>query len=220
MAAEEVTRPRIALISLNCQPFFDEQYGPLLTELGLKARLRRVKKADPAVRLLLEQPQLSAALITDEALTDTDNARVWEAVLQYVRQGVTAVIMGHFATFVKPMAMKPFFAKAGLPWEAGSYHRTTLVVNRDAVTNDLATKLPPQYSQKALFVKNVASADAWYHSDERSVVESRVFAPTSANTVGETAVALASFECGKLGYVGDVNGEKGSDAVIFALCGL
>ncbi|CAK7227990.1 hypothetical protein SCUCBS95973_006731 [Sporothrix curviconia] len=164
MAAEEATRPRILMISLDYRPFFDELYAPLLTELGSKASLQRVKKAQPAIRLLAEQPQLSVVLITDEALTVTANARVWEAVLQYVRQGGTAVIMGHFPTYVKPLSVKPFFAKAGLPWESGSYHRTTLVLNRDAVTNDLATKLPPQYSQKAVHVKNVASADAWRQS--------------------------------------------------------
>ncbi|KAK3366659.1 triacylglycerol lipase [Lasiosphaeria ovina] len=185
MAAEEVTGPRIVLISLNCQPFFDEVYGSLLTELESKASLQRVNEADSAIRLLSEQPQPSAALVTDEALTAAENARVWEAVLQC------------------PTAIKPFFAKGGLKWEVGSYHRTTLVLNRDVVTNDLVTKPPPQYRQKAVFVKN-----------------SQVFAPTSANTVGETAVALASIERGKLGYVGDVNAEKGSDAVILALCGL
>ncbi|KAK4118040.1 hypothetical protein N657DRAFT_443257 [Parathielavia appendiculata] len=218
MAAENVTRPQVVLISLNCEPFFDEMYRSLLTELESKASLKRVKEADSAIRLLSEQP--SAALITDEALANTENAHVWEAVLQYVRQGGISVIMGHFPSYIKPASIKPFFAKAGLQWEAGSYHRTTLVLNREVVANDLATKLPPQYSQKALFVKNVAPANAWYHTDESSVVESRVFAPTSANIMGETAVAFASVGHGKLGYVGDVNAEEGSDVVILAMCGL
>ena len=71
-----------------------------------------------------------------------------------------------------------------------------------------------------MFVKNVASADAWYRPDESSIVESAVFPPTSANIAGETAVALANIGRGKLGYVGDVNAEKGSDAVILAMCEL
>ncbi|KAL8388755.1 hypothetical protein RB599_010080 [Gaeumannomyces hyphopodioides] len=220
MAAQEVTKPRIALISLNFRPFFDETYSSLITELESKARLQRAKKANSAIRLLSEQPQPSAVLITDEALTDDENAHVWEAVLQYVRQGGTSVIMGHFSTFVKAAAVKPFFAKAGLPWESGSYHRTTFVLDRAVVGDGLATKLPPQYSQKAVLVKNVAPADAWYHSDENSVIESLVFPPTSANITGETAVAFANVERGKLGYVGDVNPEKGSEAVILTMCGL
>lgn len=33
------------------------------------------------------------------------------------------------------------------------------------------------------------------------------------------SVALAKIGNGKLGYVGDVNGEEGSDAVVLAMCG-
>lgn len=55
------------------------------------------------------------------------------------------------------MRIKPFFAKAGL--QAGSYHRTTLVLNRGTVDGGLAAKLPRQYSQKALYVNNVSSED-------------------------------------------------------------
>ena len=51
-----------------------------------------------------------------------------------------------------------------------------------------------------------------------TVVESQVFPPTSTHIEGETAVALASIERGKLGYVGDANAEKGSDAAILAMC--
>ncbi|KAI0889043.1 uncharacterized protein GGS22DRAFT_152988 [Annulohypoxylon maeteangense] len=220
MANDERPRPQILLISLNLQPYFDEIYRSLLTELGTKGKLHRVKKADTAIRLLSENPRPSAVLITDEALTDQKNAHVWEAVLQYVRQGGTAVAMGQFSSFVKPNKMKPFFSKAGLPWESGSYHRTTLVLNQEVVGDVLAAKLVSRYSQKALFVKPVAFEDAWYQTNENSVHESHVFAPTSVNNEGETAVALARVGEGKLGYLGDVNAEKGSEAVILAMCGL
>jgi hypothetical protein len=66
----------------------------------------------------------------------------------------------------------------------------------------------------------MVSADTWYHTNEDSVIKSRVFASISVNNAGETAVALANIEYGKLGYIGDVNAEKGLDAVIFAMCGL
>lgn len=221
MAAREAKRLWVALISLNFEPFFDDTHSSLIAELQSKASLKRAKKADSAIRLLSEQPQPSAVLITDEALADKENAHVWEAVLHYVREGGASVIMGHFSSFVQPPAIKPFFAKAGLAWESGSYYRTVHVLNRGVVGNDLATQLLPQYSQKALFVKNVAPADAWYYTDdESSDVESLAFPPTSANITGEAAVALATIGRGKLGYLGDVNAEEGSDAVILAMCGL
>ncbi|OIW27895.1 hypothetical protein CONLIGDRAFT_662649 [Coniochaeta ligniaria NRRL 30616] len=177
--------------------------------LGSNASVQRGNEGDSAIRLLSEQPQPSSILITDDALTHAENAGVWEAVLQYVRHGGTSVIMGHFSSYVKPPAIKPFFAKAGLQWEVGSYHRTTLVLNQEVVANALG-----------LFVKNAASADAWYLTDKSSVIGSQAFAATSARIVGETAVALARIEREKLGYVGVVTAEKGSDAVILAMCGL
>lgn len=38
--------------------------------------------------------------------------------------------------------------------------------------------------------------------------------------VDQAAAAMAPLGAGKLGYVGDVNAEEGTDAVILAMCGL
>lgn len=210
MAIKDTTRPRILLISLTWVRFFDKVHEPLLIELASKGRVKRARRAGPALRLLSEQPPPSAAIITDEALMENEYAYVWKAVIQYVRQGGTCVIMGHFPGFGNVMDLKPFFATAGLPWESSLYYKATHVLNRQAVGDDLAAKLPPQYSQKARFLKNVASSDAWYLTDENSAMGSHV----------KAAVVFASVERGKLGYVGDVNAEKSSEAVILAMCGL
>ncbi len=87
MATEGAVRARIVLISLNFQPFFDGIYSSLITELESKTSLQCAIEVESAIRLLSEQPQTSTVLITDEALTYNENSRVWEAVLQYVRQG-------------------------------------------------------------------------------------------------------------------------------------
>lgn len=221
MATSETTKPRIVLVSLNRQSFFDNMYSSFLGELGSKAAMQRVSKPNSAIRMLSEQPPPSAVLVTDEALAAyKENRHVWEAVLQYVRQGGTAIVMGHFSSFTRPAKIKPFFAKAGLPWEAGKYLRTTLKLNQSAVGPSVAGTLPREYSQKAVFLRNVAPAHTWYYSDDNSVVESLVFSPTPANVEGETPVALTNIGDGKLGYVGDVNTEEGSTAVILAMCGL
>ncbi|ROT37855.1 hypothetical protein SODALDRAFT_340197 [Sodiomyces alkalinus F11] len=197
--ATEAAKPRIILLSLSLLGFFDEMYDALLRELGSKAHVQRVKKATSAMRLLSEQPPPSAILVTDEGLTLPENAHVWDAVVRYVREGGPAVVTGHFSGQVLPPDMKPFFA---------------------AVGRDVAARLAPRYSQKALFVRNVTPEQSWYVSNEESVVESMVFPPTSVNTPQETAVAFARVGDGKLGYLGDVNAEKDSDAVILAMCGL
>jgi hypothetical protein len=128
--------------------------------------------------------------------------------------------MGHFPAFVRPLDIKPFFAKAGLPWEAASYHRTTLSLNQAVVKGRAASELPEQYSQKALAVKNVAPGDVWYHTTTDLVMESRVFSPTSVHSLNESPAVLAKVGSGKLGYVGDVNAEEESNLVILAMCGI
>ncbi|KAF9279100.1 hypothetical protein BGZ68_008139 [Mortierella alpina] len=210
---------RVLAISLHNQPWFGEMYAPLLTALKSNAEFQQAKDSTTATRLLSQLPKPVAVLITDEALTLPSNSAVWDAVLEYVRNGGTAVVMGLFPSFVEPDRIKPFFARAGLPWAAGSYNRTTLALNRAVVGEASVSKLPQSYSQKAVFVKNVESEHMWYQTDSSSVVQSKVFAPTSAHKPGETAVAMATVGSGKLGYVGDVNAEDGSTAVVLAMCG-
>jgi hypothetical protein len=83
-------KPRIVLISLQHRPTFDEMYSSLLQKLRSKAKLQRTKKPQSTIHLLSEHPPPSAALITDEALANvSDHAQVWEAVLQYLREGGT-----------------------------------------------------------------------------------------------------------------------------------
>ncbi|OAQ27445.1 hypothetical protein K457DRAFT_139688 [Linnemannia elongata AG-77] len=210
---------RVLAISLNNQPWFDEMYAPLLTALKSNAEFQQAEHSTSAIRFLSQLPEPSAVLITDEALTLRENSAVWGAVLEYVRRGGTAIVMGLFPSFVEPDNMKPFFSRAGLHWGTGSYHRTTLALNRAAVDVANAGKLPQRYSQKAVFVNNVVPENMWYKTDDNSVVQSAVFPPTSANRTGETAVAMATVGRGKLGYVGDVNAEDESNAVILAMCG-
>ncbi|KAF7301006.1 Triacylglycerol lipase [Mycena indigotica] len=211
-------RPRVLLVSFEFMEFFDDTYKPLIEALSEKAAVQRVKTANPAIRTLEQDPK--AVLITDGGIANElgKYGRVWDAILAYVRRGGTAIVMGHFSSFVKPDNIKPFFAKAGLSWERGSYHRTTTTLNRTNA-GPMADKLPASYSQKALSVSKVDPAHVWYASTAESVVESHVFAPTSAHTPSEAAVALAVVGDGKLAYLGDVNAEDGSNDAVLAMCG-
>ncbi|KAI1126214.1 hypothetical protein F5Y10DRAFT_267347 [Nemania abortiva] len=223
MASEE-PMPRIVLISLSqiLSSAVDKMYASFLSQLVSKATIQQVKEEKAALRLLREDPRPSAVLITDEALARDMLAHVWDAVLQYVRRGGTAVIMGTFPHFTSPSILEPFFAKAGLKWASNGLQKPTLVLNQEAVGSDLAATLLPQYSQKAVSLKNVATSDAWYRPAEGSVTESPDSPPTSANNTTETPVAFTKVGDGHLGYVGDMIllNEVSSDAVVFAMCGL
>ncbi|TFA99286.1 Ribonuclease H1 [Trichoderma ghanense] len=213
-------KPRVLSVSLNRLSFFDSMYDSLLSKLRVGSTFQRVEDGVSAIRMLLEEPRPDAVLVTDEALTLRENAAVWDAVLKYVQHGGTAVCMGHFSCFTSPPSIKPFFTKAGLDWSSGSYHRTTLVLNLQAVGVSLASRLLPKYSQKAVFLKHARPSDAWYVTNENSFLESLVFSAENVHKPGESPVLLARVGKGKLGYIGDVNGEEGSEAVVLAMCGL
>ncbi|KAI1382466.1 hypothetical protein F4677DRAFT_401966 [Hypoxylon crocopeplum] len=220
MATAEAAMPRVLLISLNFRPIFDNMYDPLLAKIRSKATIQRAKKATSAIRLVLEEPRPVAVLITDEAITTTQNSAVWDTVLGYVRQGGTSVVMGHFPGFVTPNYVGPFFAKARLQWRSGSYYRSAFALNQFVPDQDLVAQLPHQYSQKAVLVRDVTPSEAWYLTVDISIIQAQAFGPNSDQVVRETPVAFAHIGEGKLGYVGDVNAEEGSNTVILVMCGL
>ncbi|KAF5703546.1 triacylglycerol lipase [Fusarium mundagurra] len=186
-----------------------------MAEIVRKADVLRAEDAESARRWVSREPTPAAVLITDEGLAEEQNNHVWHAVLAYVRGGGTAVVMESFSNFVLLPNIDRFFAQAGLGWCRASYTGETFALNDAAVDSGLAAKMVPEYSTKALFLNNVAFEDAWYVTDE----ESNVASPTNARA-GESAVAFASIGDGKLGYIGDVNAEHGSNVAVLAMCGL
>lgn len=118
------------------------------------------------------------------------------------------------------MAVLAFFTYAGLPWAAGSYLRATFVLNPAAVGPALAAKLPARYSQKPLSVKYVGFDQAWYQTDEESMMESLGWARRPVDCPDEAPVAVGKVGDGRLAYIKVANVEDGTGDVTLALCGL
>lgn len=78
------------------------------------------------------------------------------------------------------------------------------------------SSLPSEYSQKAVFLNNVISADSVYRPPSEPVTQSRVFQSESVDPE-EVAVAFTRIGEGWLGYLGDVNNEQGSQRVIMSM---
>ncbi|KAK1978027.1 hypothetical protein LZ30DRAFT_600051 [Colletotrichum cereale] len=218
MSATPQPRPRIVAISLNHMPFFDDMYATLFTQPLEKATIQRAKKPASALDLVQQHPPPAAVLLTDSALTEA-HPEVWDAVIAYVRQGGIVIAMGHFSSFVQPDNIRPFFAKAGLNWANGDYHRTTVKLN-PRVVRGAAPRLPAQYSQKALFLKGVHPNAIMYGPDATSFTGSLVFPPDRVGDIAQAAISFAQVGDGKIGYVGDVNVEEGTNDAILAMCGL
>ena len=213
------TTPRIFLLSLSQQPFFDEQYSRLIDKLALHATLQRASKPTAAINYLANN-RPAAVLITDEGITIPKYAAVLEKVAVYARSGGTVVFMGHFSSFVHPEDLENLFrTHFDLPWKRGDYYRTTVHLSPD-VPHIAKAGLPAAYSQKTLFLKNVASDAALYSPSSESVTQSLVFPSQPVTDLSQAAVAFGKVGEGWVGYLGDVNAEVGSDAVIMAMCGL
>lgn len=194
---------RILALCFENEALFADIFGDLVSQITSKAKMERATTPSAALGMLNQGSRPSVILVVDGALTR--QRKVWERVIDHLREGATVVLAGCFSSMVNRGEFDRFFARLGLPWRQGSYHRATVTLRRNAVGGHLASRLPSAYSQKALFVANVDKSAAWYTEEETS---------------NEAAVALAKVGSGRLGYVGDVNGEKGSDAVVLAMCGL
>ncbi|TBU44822.1 TPR-like protein [Dichomitus squalens] len=128
-----------------------------------------------------------------------------------------------YSNRIKPVHFRPFLARWGVPWDHGSYFRTTTALNPAGIPAPLEEHaLLPSVSMKSLHVKGAPRAHAVYLPTAGSHIESHVFAPDrlSGEEAEESPAVLASVGQGYLGYVGDVNGEKGSTCLILEMCGV
>jgi len=194
---------RIIALCLEAEGLFDACFGSLVTEITSKANLERATTATAAIRMLSDKAAPSVILITDGAITR--QKKVFECVADCLSKGTTVVLCGCFSGMVNEGQFSRFFAKLGLFWTRGSYHRATVNLRREAVEAETANRLLGSYSQKAQFVTSLDQSAIWYAEHRSST---------------EAAVTFVKVGQGSLGYIGDVNGEEASNTVVMAMCGL
>ncbi|KAI0127211.1 hypothetical protein BJ170DRAFT_624587 [Xylariales sp. AK1849] len=194
---------RILTLCLDYEAMFDGVHGNLVSSIASKAKVERATNPNAALDMLNHEPPPSVILLADAALTR--QRKVWERVIDRLREGATVVLAGLFSNMVNEGQFDRFFAKLNLGWKQGSYHRTIVRLCRGVVDSHLTSGLPAAYSQKGLLVKNVERSAVWYTTDDSR---------------GEAAVVFAQVGKGRLGYIGDVNGEEATDKVVLAMCGL
>jgi hypothetical protein len=216
MSAAAPDEPHILLVSLDINSPFDQFYQRILGKLNTVATLHRATDPGSALQGLADQPP-QAVLVTDGGIAQ--HHAVYAKLLDYVRGGGRLILMGNFSSFTKPKDLNKLFQGAGLPWTPAEYQRTTVYRN-DTEETSLHTSLPPSYSQKAVFLAGVPGKDAWYLPNDSSRTESLVFPSEPVTDQMQTPIALTNIGKGRLGYVGDVNGEEDSDTVVLAMCGL
>lgn len=196
---------RVLKLCLESESMVDAVHGTLLSQIKAKAFTTvRATTAEAALAILNQEPPPSVIFVADGGITR--QKKVYERVVDRLRGGATVVLAGCYSSMVSAGQFSRFFTRLGIPWDRGPYHRTTVSLRPAAVgAIPGANRLPASYSQKALFVKNIERSAAWY---------------TERESCDEAAVAWIKVGLGRLGYVGDVNGENESTAVVMAMCGL
>ncbi|RMZ85141.1 hypothetical protein DV738_g37, partial [Chaetothyriales sp. CBS 135597] len=216
-------KPVIFFFSLGgdaMQGLFHDVFARLVDQVEQRATVKHAGNTRQALDLLYGDIKPKAILVTDANIATPRNRIVSEMLVEFAQNGGTVVHGGSFSSMIRPPDFNRLLEKTwNLPWKFGSYHRTIVALNKVADGIPPGVKLPSSYSQKAVFLTNVNKNAAWYLPTEDSVVDSAVFAPNPVPT-NETPIVFAKVGKGWLGYIGDVNAEEGSDAVVLAMLGL
>ncbi|KAL9085258.1 MAG: hypothetical protein Q9165_007692 [Trypethelium subeluteriae] len=220
---QSAEKPIVFLLSLDYKSWFDEAYARLIDLLADRADIKRAKKSDAAVRFLTNNSP-SAIIITDPSIVikSRSNQQVLDKVKDFTSNGGTAIFACHFSSFIRPPDMDKFWLSTfDLSWKYGAFHRTTVhIVHQSAIKLKGSPKnLSKEYSQKAVFLKDVQFNDALCLPSAESRTQSLVFSPEPVDQT-QTPVVRAKYGHGWIGYVGDVNSEECSDEVILAMCGV
>lgn len=189
-----------------------------MNKIAEQAVLTQARNTQQALDLLDGDNKPKAIFVTDAGVATSNNNSVTDKLMNFARDGGTVVLGGSFSSSIRPSDLRKYFRKWNLPWKNGSYHRTTVHLNQSA-GGVPGRGLPSSYSQKALFLSGVDRNAAWYLPNESSRTESHVFTPEPVPT-SETPAAFAKVGNGWLGYIGDVNGEEDTDAVVLGMLGL
>ncbi|KAG6827821.1 hypothetical protein H0H92_010337 [Tricholoma furcatifolium] len=193
---------------------------PTMNLLKSKSPVKIITTSSDALKLL-SSGDIRGVFVADAGITAHKNAQLLTKLVEYTKGGGSVVLGGSFSTFAKINSLGKFFLKSwGVPWQAGSYHRTTFTLNSGHALATVNPSLPKSYSMKALHVKDISADVVVYRPTAESRVESLVFAPTPIDNLAESPAVHARIGQGYLGYIGDVNWEEGSSNLLLAMLDL
>ncbi|EIN04350.1 hypothetical protein PUNSTDRAFT_18316, partial [Punctularia strigosozonata HHB-11173 SS5] len=213
--ASSTSKPIVLLLCLAKQPYFEEMYAHMLAALHARATLSASKAKQLITAPVSERPDAIYAI--DAGVSKAKSNKLLKHLITYCKEGGTVVLGGNFTNhFSLGEEGTKFFAKWGVAWEPGSYHRTTVYLNPNGIQGLDTRGLEPSFSIKALYLANVDPNARVYSPSAQSRMQSHVFAPASVDTA-QTPAAFTRLGEGYLGYVGDVNAEDAATKVILRM---
>jgi hypothetical protein len=217
------TKPIIFLLTLgdeSTQNSFQTSHARLLNELFERATVWHAKTAEKAFALFTQCAEPQAVFVADGGIARPRCEVISQRLVQYAAGGGIVVFGGTFATSMEEDVEKILQHTWDLPWELGSFHRTTLSLNDKAVDSTLKSKLPASYSQKALHIEGIQKCEAWYLPTKDSVIEEWVPCPRPITDFSESPIVFARCGTGSVGFIGDVQPEEGTMLAILAMLGV
>ncbi|OSD02331.1 hypothetical protein PYCCODRAFT_1411269 [Trametes coccinea BRFM310] len=206
----EQSQPLIVLLCLDHEDLVKAVHAHLISTLETRSEVQLARTRVEALRYLSSTSRPRAVIACDAAVTRPEYLEVHHHLVDYVRSGGTAIYAGAFSSMISFYAMESIFKVAwDLPWSKGTYHGGTFVLN-ERVKGINHKGLEKRYSTKVNCLSNVSPNHALY-VDQYEVIK-------LGRGQVEAAAAFAKIGRGRLGYVGDVNGQIATTAVVVAMC--
>lgn len=199
---------------------FDDLYQNVRTQIASLAPTQEAKTM-VAAQSLLSTESFKAVLAVDGGVAMKKNTAVAKQLASYAAGGGTVLFCCMFSSFVRPPDMDKMWQKFDQPWRSGDYHRTTFYLNKrmkNVLGSQRAVSLSREYSMKALHLQDVPAGSRAYVPLEHSRTQSRVWPPDAVDDT-QTPAVFHKYGDGWLGYIGDVNNEKGTRGLLMAMLG-
>ncbi|KAI4270763.1 MAG: hypothetical protein LQ337_006488 [Flavoplaca oasis] len=199
---------------------FDDLYQGVVAQVASVSTAQEAKNAAVAQSLFATQ-SFKAVLIVDAGIAWPKNKPLQKQLASYAQQGGTIIFCCLFSNFVRPPNMDSLWSTFGLLWKYGDYHRTIFYLSqrmKNVLGQNRAVRLLKEYSMKANHLKNVPEESRVYVPLEQSQTQSAVFPPSSVDKC-QTPAALHKYGEGWLGFIGDVNNERGTQVLLMAMLG-
>lgn len=203
-------------LSPEYDSIFTDLYAPVEAKIKTDYQTQEQRSIGGARTYLSTTRPLAIIAVDAGLLGNTyEHGRLQKEVAKYVGTGGTLIMACLFSSFARPPQLNAFYARIGLPWRVGDYHRTTFYLN-PAFRAIFGPSLEDSYSMKTLHLQHVRSDARVYVPEASSRIQSMVFVPEEVD-LQQCPAVFSPYGKGYIGYIGDVNNEEGSRKLLTAM---
>ena len=200
--------PSVLLLSFGKDPCFDDITKHLMNGLKRRAAFHEATTAEEFTSLIATVTP-TAIVVTEAEIAKHKYSSIRAKVVDYAKTGGIVVFCGMFSSMIRPLKLNDMWLSDwNLSWKSGDYHRTTFRLNPSRTQKLRSiTSMPKRYSMKAVHLDGATS-------------EAMVYVTTTDWNMKQSPVLFTPIRQGYVGYLGDVNAEEDSTAVVLGMCGL